>query len=304
MYLVLLRDQFLKLMADNFIHEKIMKKNNSRDLFSLKGRTALITGAAGLLGYQHAAALLDKGCKVVLTDIDTKKLDLINLQLKKEFLNSQIIPFFQDVSDIDSVISTSNYLDKEGINIDILINNAAINPKLESEEIKESSRLENFANSQWNIEISVGLTGAFNCSKIYGTKMYQRKKSGVIINIASDLSVIAPNQNLYRKDNLKEDSFQPVKPVTYSVIKHGLIGLTKYLATYWTDSNIRCNALSPGGVFNNQDEIFINKISELIPMGRMAFKDEYRSAIQFLSSDASSYMNGHNLIIDGGRTAW
>jgi len=117
------------------------------------------------------------------------------------------------------------------------------------------------------------------------------------------LSVFSPDQRLYRLEDVQED-MQPVKPITYSVIKTGLIGMTRYLSTYWPEKGIRANALSPGGVFNNQDELFVKKISSLIPMGRMASKDEYRAAIQFLCSDASSYMNGQNLVIDGGRSAW
>ena len=121
--------------------------------------------------------------------------------------------------------------------------------------------------------------------------------------ISSDLGLIAPDQRIYRKSNLAEHQ-QSVKPITYSVIKSGLIGLTKYISTYWSDKNVRCNALSPGGVFNDQPAEFVEKISELIPLGRMANRDEYRAAIQFLCSEASSYMNGHNLVMDGGRSIW
>jgi NAD(P)-dependent dehydrogenase (short-subunit alcohol dehydrogenase family) len=126
---------------------------------------------------------------------------------------------------------------------------------------------------------------------------------GVIINVASDLGVIAPDQRLYRIEGVP-DHLQPVKPVTYSVVKHGLIGLTKYIATYWSDQGVRCNSISPGGVYVDQDEQFVIKLSKLIPMGRMARQDEYRGAIIFLCSEASSYLNGANLVIDGGRTAW
>ena len=146
----------------------------------------------------------------------------------------------------------------------------------------------------------MGLTGAMLCSKIFGFEMAKNRK-GVILNISSDLGIIAPDQRIYRKKGLPENE-QPVKPITYSVIKHGLIGLTKYLATYWADKGVRCNALGPGGIYNNQPNEFVNKISNLIPIGRMADSDEYRSAIVFMVSDASSYMNGTNLVIDGGRT--
>lgn len=124
---------------------------------------------------------------------------------------------------------------------------------------------------------------------------------GVILNISSDLSVISPDQRLYRRDEL-EDHMQPVKPVTYSVIKSGLIGLTKYVATYWAEKGVRCNALSPGGIFNGQGEDFVHSLEQLIPLGRMACLDEYRSSVQYLCSDASSYMNGQNIVVDGGRS--
>ena len=133
--------------------------------------------------------------------------------------------------------------------------------------------------------------------------MAEAGHGGVIVNIASDLGLIAPDQRLYRSDKL-EDHLQPVKPVTYSVVKHGLIGLTKYLSTYWCEQGIRCNSLSPGGVFDGQDDVFVSKLTKLIPLGRMAYPDEYRGAIAFLCSDASTYMNGANLVMDGGRSVW
>ena len=134
--------------------------------------------------------------------------------------------------------------------------------------------------------------------------MYKRQgRGGVILNIASDLSVFSPDQRLYRQEGLP-DALQPVKPITYSVIKTGMIGLTRYLATYWATKGVRCNALSPGGVTNGQGLEFVQRLSALIPLGRMAEKDEYRSAVQFLCSDASSYMNGQNIVMDGGRSVW
>lgn len=150
-------------------------------------------------------------------------------------------------------------------------------------------------------QLDVGLKGAFICSKVFGSEMAKQGK-GVIINIASDLSIIAPDQRIYKSDNSIES--QNVKPITYSVIKSGLIGMTKYLATYWSESNVRVNALSPGGVYENQNSEFVDRLTKLIPLGRMASPDEYKSAIQFLCSDASSYMTGQNLVIDGGRSVW
>ena len=164
----------------------------------------------------------------------------------------------------------------------------------------KSSRLESFSIHDWDYQLKVGLTGAMLCAKVFGPRMAARGQ-GVILNIASDLSIIAPNQKLYQKAGLLPDQ-QPVKPVTYSVIKHGLIGLTKYLATYWPNQGVRCNALSPVGIYNGQSEDFVEKIKDLIPLERMAEKNEYRSAVQFLCSDASAYMNGQNIVMDGGRS--
>ena len=188
--------------------------------------------------------------------------------------------------------------------IDILINNAANNPKVESSgsSSKAWSRLENFPLEIWNDDLRVGLTGAFLCSRVFGSEMAKRGK-GVILNIASDLAVIAPDQRLYRQQGVPEDQ-QPVKPVTYSVVKTGLIGLTRYLATYWATSGVRVNAVSPGGVFNNQPEAFLAELHQRIPLARMAHADEYQGSILFLCSDASSYMTGANLVVDGGRTCW
>ena len=269
--------------------------------FDLTNRIALITGAAGLLGYEHAFALLECNAKVILTDINESGLLKTREKLEKNFNSSQIFSYILDVTSIDSINKLNKIIIEKNMGINILINNAAIDPKVKENNEKELTRLENFPIEQWDLELAVGLTGAFLCSKVFGSQMASLGKGGVIINIASDLSVIAPDQRLYQKLGLSQDS-QPVKPVTYSVIKSGLIGLTKYLATYWPNKNIRCNALSPGGVFHNQNDVFLDKIKELIPLNRMAQKEEYRSSIQFLCSDASSYMNGHNLIIDGGRS--
>ena len=272
--------------------------------FDLTGKTALITGAAGLLGIEHAAALLESGSTVVLTDMSATALDIAKQQLGENYDHSKIVSAVMDVTDIDAINSVAQYLANKGLPVDILVNNAAIDPKVTGEKgIVETSRLENFPREQWDLQIAVGLTGAFLCSQVFGSAMAAAGNGGVILNISSDLSVIAPDQRLYRKDGLP-DELQPVKPVTYSVIKAGLIGLTRYLATYWADKGIRCNALSPGGVYNRQGEEFVARLNSLIPLGRMAIPDEYRAAIQFLCSDASLYMNGQNIVIDGGRSSW
>ena len=272
--------------------------------FNLEAKTALITGASGLLGQEHAAALLAAGACVVLTDISIDGLDRAKEKLAKSYQSDLIITKVMDVTSRDNVCRPSEHLIDQGIRVDILVNNAAIDPKVDGGGgLKETSRLENFTLEQWNLQVSVGLTGAFLCSQIFGSKMAYDRKGGVILNIASDLSVFSPDQRLYRKDG-RADEMQPVKPVTYSVIKTGLIGLTRYLATYWASEGVRCNALSPGGIFNGQDDVFVQRLTNLIPLGRMAKPDEYQSAIQFLCSDASSYMNGQNVVMDGGRSVW
>lgn len=270
--------------------------------FDLTGKTALITGAAGLLGIEHGAALLDSGANVVLTDMNAAALEGAVKILSKQHNRMRILTAVMDVTDLVAIETVNEMLAAQGLRVDILVNNAAIDPKVKSDDgMLETSRLENFSIEQWNLQIAVGLTGAFLCSQTFGSAMAKDLKGGIILNIASDLSVFSPDQRLYRKDGLLEE-MQPVKPVTYSVIKTGLIGLTRYLATYWADKGVRCNALSPGGIFTDQGDDFVQRLTSLIPLGRMAKNDDYRAAVQFLCSDASAYMNGQNIIMDGGRS--
>lgn len=272
--------------------------------YSLAGKTALITGGAGLLGIQHAEAILEVNGSVVITDLNSEALTIAKERLSQVFSKSKIHWRVMDVTNKKNIELILGDLTRKNINIDILINNAAIDPKVnEQSGIVESSRLENFDLDQWNLQLNVGLTGAFLCSQIFGEVMARKDHGGVILNIASDLSVIAPDQRLYRKDGVHND-LQPVKPVTYSVVKSGLIGLTRYLATYWCDKGVRCNALSPGGIYHNQGNEFVDKLENLIPMGRMAKVDEYKSTVQYLCSNASAYMNGQNILVDGGRSIW
>jgi len=269
--------------------------------FDLTDRVAIITGGGGLLGRQHATAIASAGGIPVLWDCVTDSPGLDESNLKSTFgPRASILKV--DITSEESVKEATEKVFARYGRIDILINNAANNPKMESSLGREFSRLENFPLSQWEADLNVGLKGAFLCSRTIGALMAQHG-DGVIINIASDLAVIAPDQRLYRREGVRENE-QPVKPVTYSVVKSGLIGLTRYLATYWCDQGVRCNALSPGGVENGQPEGFVEKLSRLIPMGRMARHDEYQGAILFLCSDASAYMNGQNLVVDGGRSCW
>jgi len=270
-------------------------------LFRRDGRVAVITGGAGWLGYQHAATIAGLGGRVVLLDINAEGLAVNAARLREE-TGAAVMTQVADITELAQVeVAGAEVLKRYG-RVDVLINNAARNPKVESSADKDFSRLENFPWEQWQLDLNVGLGGAFNCAKVFGAQM-AKQGGGVIVNIASDLGLIAPDQRLYRQEG-RAPELQPVKPVTYSVVKHGLIGLTKYLATYWCEQGVRCNALSPGGVYAGQNDVFVSKLAQLIPLGRMAEADEYRGAIAFLCSDASSYMNGSNLVIDGGRSTW
>ena len=278
----------------------LSRSSRIQSLFDLSGRVAIVTGGAGMLGYHHGTILAAAGANVILLDLARTSPSIRAEQLQVAH-GTECLGLAADITSEESLWQVRDaILDKFG-RIDILINNAANNPKVEADpQGKQWSRLENFPLDVWNADIAVGLTGAFLCSRIFGTEMAKRSR-GVIVNVSSDLGVIAPDQRLYRKDGIPEDQ-QPVKPVTYSVVKTGLIGLTRYLSTYWTAQQIRVNAISPGGVFAGQPQEFTSKLHQLIPMGRMADEDEYEGAILFLCSDASSYMTGHNLIVDGGRS--
>ena len=268
--------------------------------FDLSGRVFLITGGCGLLGVEHAKAIADAGGTPVIADL---KIEAAN-DCASSIAGEYGVPACAVELDVTSAASCRNalqaVLQRKG-RLDGLINNAAHNPKVEGKGLA-ASRFENFSLEDWSRDLAVGLTGAFLASQVFGAHMAAHG-GGVIVNIASDLGLIAPDQRIYRRPGLA-DSEQPVKPVTYSVVKGGLVMLTKYLATYWAEQSVRVNALVPGGVYAGQPDDFVERLTNLIPMGRMANKDEYRAALVFLCSEASSYMTGSNLIIDGGRTCW
>jgi NAD(P)-dependent dehydrogenase (short-subunit alcohol dehydrogenase family) len=271
------------------------------DAFDLAGRVAIVTGGAGLLGQSHAEVLAELGANVVLLDIDDRRVGDVARSIAGQF-GAEVLGVETDITDANAIDAAKTLVLNRHGRVDILINNAANNPKVEDTGATHWSRLETLPLSIWEADIAVGLTGAFLCARAFGQEMARRGK-GVILNIASDLSLIAPDQRIYRSHGVADDE-QMVKPVTYSVVKSGLIGLTKYLATYWADRGVRVNALSPGGVAAGQDEAFVGRLTSLIPLGRMARRDEYKAAVAFLVSDASSYMTGSNLVVDGGRTAW
>jgi NAD(P)-dependent dehydrogenase (short-subunit alcohol dehydrogenase family) len=267
----------------------------------LSSTTSIITGAAGLLGVEHSIALLSLGSDVILWDLNESRLKKTREKLIELFPKSTVATRVVDITKEEDVKSAMDKHLSDGYLPKILVNNACINPSF-TEFAMGSSRVENYEISSWRKELDVNITGAFICCKIVGS-YFAKNKSGIVINIASDLSVISPDQRLYRVTGA-EESMQPVKPISYSVSKTALIGLTRYLATYWAESGVRVNALSPGGVFDNQPPEFIQNISSRIPLGRMAERSEYRSALQFLATEDSSYMTGQNLIIDGGRSVW
>jgi len=253
------------------------------------------------LGEQHARAIASAGGIPVLLDIAGPRAAGTAQRLTEEYGVAAYGRQVDITSPTEVKQCLEDVLDRTG-RVDILINNAANNPKVEKGNTVNFSRFESLSVEQWNADFAVGLTGAFLCCQVIGAEM-ARRGCGVIVNIASDLALIAPDQRIYRQAGTPEH-LQPVKPVTYSVVKSGLLGLTRYLATYWADRGVRVNALSPGGVSNRQPLDFVAKVSQLIPLGRMAELDEYQGAILFLCSDASSYMTGSNLVIDGGRTCW
>ena len=273
------------------------------NFFSLKDKVIIITGGAGLLGKEHAKSVIAFEGIPVLIDISEEHLGRSVDELKEFEPTATIESFVADITNREKLINIRTELLNRYGHIDALINNAANNPKMETAtDNMRSIQFENFPEDIWNQDIAVGLTGALLCSQVFGEQMARQGK-GVILNISSDLGIIAPDQRIYRKKGLTDDQ-QIVKPVTYSVVKHGLIGLTKYLATYYAEKGVRANALCPAGINNGQEDDFVTKLTNLIPMGRMASIDEYQGTIVYMLSDASKYMTGSTVIVDGGRTCW
>jgi NAD(P)-dependent dehydrogenase (short-subunit alcohol dehydrogenase family) len=270
------------------------------ELFDLHDRVAVLTGGCGLLGREYAAALAEAGAHVVIADLAEEAA----LALASELTNNYGVKCTgvgTDVTDKESVGLMVNEAMTSFGRIDILVNNAARNPKFDPQNaVEHHNAFEDYPLELWNQSLAVDLTGAFLCAQAVTKPMLEQGK-GVIVNISSTYGLVGPDQRLYERDDNEPATY---KPVSYSVSKSGILGLTRYLATYWAGKNIRVNSLTPGGVFSGHDPGFSERYSQRTPIGRMARKNEYSAALLFLVSDASSYMTGANLIVDGGWTAW
>jgi NAD(P)-dependent dehydrogenase (short-subunit alcohol dehydrogenase family) len=261
-------------------------------LFDLTGRVAIVTGGAGLLASEHAIALTAHGAKVILADVTLDKCTEAVKRLKEDGIGA--IPKHCDVTSKESWKKLLQEVVTEFGKVDILINNAGFTNQSKSANF--DATFENFPLEDWNSIMNVNLTGTFLGCQVIGKHMVENGK-GSIINIASLYGVVSPNHKIYPGTGISQ-------PVAYSVSKHGVVSLTKYLATLWAEKGVKVNALTPGGIFNEHKGLFLERFQQLNPIGRMSDKTELRGGIVYLASDASSHVIGHNLIIDGGWTAW
>jgi NAD(P)-dependent dehydrogenase (short-subunit alcohol dehydrogenase family) len=268
--------------------------------FSLAGRVAVVTGGAGLLGRQHARAIASAGGVAILADREAAAAERVAAEVAAEF-GSIVRAVATDITDEASVSALLATVLRDHGRVDVLVNNAANNPKVEGVQ-KDFAHLENFPMAQWQADVAVGLTGAFLCAKVIGTAMAEAGR-GTIINISSEYGRIAPDQRLYHVEGAPPEA-QPKKPVSYTVVKAGLHGLTIYLATYWAERGVRANTLTVGGVENGQPRDFVLRAASKIPLGRMGRPTDYQGALVFLASDASAFMTGANLVVDGGKSTW
>ena len=266
--------------------------------FSIAHRTAIVTGGLGLLGRQHCLALAEAGANVVVADLNPEPCRSFASELSAA-TSTKSSGFAVDISDPESVAALRDAVIRRYDRIDILVNNAGVDDVFH-ESSNQPASFENYPLDLWRRCLDVNLNGTFLCCQILGGEM-ARSRRGSIINVASIYGVVAPDQSVYRNEAGVQAFY---KSAAYPVSKAAVIALTRYAAAYWGGSGVRVNALSPGGVENNQAEYFISNYSSRTPMGRMAKADDYGGAIVFLASDASSYMTGANLIVDGGWTIW
>lgn len=264
-------------------------------MFSLKGKTAIVTGACGLIGQKHCEALAKAGANVVVTDMYQEDCSKVLTSLEGEHL---ALGF--DITKEEQVRSACDNVLAQFGQVDVLVNNAAINDMFENPAMAaDQSMFENYPVSMFQKSLDVNVTGTFLCSQVFGSHM-ANQGSGSIINVASTYGMVGPDQNIYINPNGSQEFY---KSASYPATKGAIINFTRFLAAYWGKKGVRVNCLSPGGVENGQDDWFIQNYSSKTPLGRMASPSDYMGAVVFLASDESSYMTGANLVVDGGWTA-
>lgn len=273
--------------------------SNIFDKFNLKGQAAVVTGGAGLLGKEFCRTLAQAGAGVVVADVNEAAAHKVAEELRAEGLSAT--PFGVDVTSPTSTQAMADTCLKAYGRLDVLVCSAALDPKVEAgTTVRGGGAFEDYPLDQWKAALDVNLTGLFLSAQAAAKPMLAQDY-GVMIFICSTYGLAGPDQRIYRKPGQEAQSF---KPVYYSVTKAGVLGLTRYIATYYAGTKIRANALTPGGVFNNHDEVFERNYSARTVLGRMAKKDELNGALLYLASEASSYMTGSNIVVDGGWTAW
>jgi len=270
------------------------------DKFSMKAQSAIVTGGAGLLGKQFCKTLAEAGAGVVVADLNGDAATEVAQQLVKD--GHSAVGVRVDVTDKKSVSDMVQVAVKAYGRLDTIVCSAAMDPKFDDANIGKqgANAFETYPLDAWKAALDVNLTGMFLCCQAAATVMISQNR-GSIINICSTYGLVGPDQRLYKRPGQDTQNF---KPVFYSVTKAGVLGLVRYIATYYAGTGIRCNALTPGGVFNNHDDVFVQAYSSRTVLGRMAHGDEMNGALLFLASDASSYMTGSNVVVDGGWTAW
>ncbi len=270
-------------------------------MFDLSGRVALLTGGAGMLGRQYTRTLLEAGAKVIMADVSGEQAAAAATAAVAD-AGGEAVGWELDVRRRDDVLRMVAGVRQRFGRIDVLINNAAIDPKLDSDvAAKLTNTFEDYPLELWQQSLDVNLTGAVLCCQSVGKVMLAQGR-GVIVNVSSTYGLVGPDQRLYKREGEQEQTLY--KPVSYAVTKAGIAHLTRYLAAYWGGRGIRVNTLTPGGVYSAQDDEFVARYAARTPLGRMASVNEMNGALLFLVSDASTYMNGANLVVDGGWTAW
>lgn len=278
-----------------------MKTYHTHASLSIADKVVLITGAYGLIGKTIALAFLEQGALVVLADIDETKQNFLENEISKDFPDNQFLFQTLDITDEESCQKTIHAIIQKFGKLDVLINNAGLDAKFDKESSGKvnHSRFENYPVDVLRKSIDVNLTGTILITQ-YACRQMITQKSGNIINVASTYSIVSPNQNLYDFG----DGIQHFKPVDYVASKSFIPNFTRYLATFYAREGIRCNAIVPHGIYNNHDEAFQKNFAQLSPLGRMCNREELIGPFTFLASDASSYMTGSILTVDGGWTAW